>query len=260
MRGHMENTFTQVPVLIVGGTAAYWLSVEEYATVVKRVQPSTRYGEAAPVHLLDTPAGPIGFVSRHGEGHLQRSARFVNHRANIAAARMLGVRWILSWNGVGALRPDWDVGDLVVITDVVDFTHGRIDTLEEEPTREALWSRPSTPFAPEVQEALRAALAGQSRAWHMPATYACSEGPRLETVAEIRLLRQAGADVVGMTLCPEIWLAQEAGIGYGSLGYITNHATGITPRGRGGRDFGPSVARTCFPVLLEAAVFLISRM
>lgn len=255
----MSKPLPLIQVLIFGGTAAYWFQPEAHADVVERLQLKTRFGDAAPVWLIETGAGLVGFASRHGEGRLRHSARFINHRANIAAARTLGVRWILSWNGVGALRPEWGVGDLAVITDILDFTRGRVDSFGEPFVAEALWPRGSRPFAAEVLEALGTSLGTQGRPWHPSAVYACSEGPRLETAAEIRLFREAGADVVGMTLCPEVWLAAELGIGYGALGYITNHATGVRPQARSGREFGPIVAETCFPILLRAAELLLQR-
>jgi len=113
------------------------------------------------------------------------------------------------------------------------------------------------PFHSSAQQAIRQTALRASRPLHERVVYACSEGPRLETAAEIRLFRDAGADVVGMTLCPEIWLAQELNIGYASLGYITNHATGVVPTVPGGRQFGPIVAETCFPILLQAAQTLL---
>ncbi len=116
-----------------------------------------------------------------------------------------------------------------------------------------MWPRARTPFAPEAREVILRVARAQGYTVHASAIYACSEGPRLETTAEIRLLRQAGADVVGMTLCPEVWLAHEVGIGYASLGFVTNHATGVEPVATSGRRFGPIVAETCFPILLETA-------
>jgi 5'-methylthioadenosine phosphorylase len=83
-------------------------------------------------------------------------------------------------------------------------------------------------------------------------TYVCTEGPRLETAAEIDLAAELGADVVGMTLCPEVWLAAELGLKYASLGIVTNFATGRwhhDPR----RDFGPGVAERAFKIMLAAA-------
>ena len=250
----------KVDVLIIGGTAAYWVDITAFARAVTSVTLETPFGKAPPITVLELPEGLVGFTSRHGEKRLRRSARFVNHRAYIAAAQALGVRWILSWNGVGSLQPDWAVGDLVLLSDVVDFTRGRVETFEGPEARDLLWQRVVPPFAEEARAALRYALSLQSRPWHPKGVYACTEGPRLETAAEIRLLRLAGADVVGMTLCPEVWLAGEVGIGYAALGYITNHATGIVPRSRSGREFGRVVAETCLPILLRAAGSLLPRL
>ena len=248
---------TRVPVIIIGGTAAYHIDIHDYAQVDGTHILETPYGRAAPIYILHTAAGPIGFTSRHGENSLRRSARFVNHRANIWAANHLGARWLLSWNGVGALRPDWAVGDLVLVHDILDFTRGRINTFDQEFIADKLWSLARRPFHSSAQQAILQAVRRASRPLHPHAIYACSEGPRLETASEIRLFRTAGADIVGMTLCPEIWLAQELDMGYASLGYITNHATGITPHAPSGRQFGPIVAKTCLPILLQAAKTLL---
>ena len=248
----------QLPVLIIGGTAAYWADPAAFATVCTRITVETPYGKAAPITVLETPAGLVGFTSRHGEGGLKRSARFVNHRANVWAARQVGARWLLSWNGVGSLRPEWAVGDLAVLSDVLDFTRGRVDTFDTADAREAMWVRAPPPFAADARAALLHAARRHGHPVHEQATYVCSEGPRLETAAEIHLFRQAGADVVGMTLCPEVWLAQEVGIGYAALGFITNHATGVVPTAPSGRQFGPPVAHTCFPILLAAATKLLA--
>ncbi|NPA89913.1 MAG: MTAP family purine nucleoside phosphorylase [Chloroflexi bacterium] len=253
----MTHAYT-LQVIIIGGTAAYWLDPGRYVRVRDRITLKTPYGLAAPITVLETPSGLVGFTSRHGEGGLQRSARFVNHRANVWAAHRLGTRWMLSWNGVGSLHPDWAVRDLVVLSDVVDFTRGRVDTYCEGDTRESLWGQIGPAFAERPRRALIYSVTQHGITVHTEGVYACSEGPRLETAAEIRLFRQAGADVVGMTLCPEVWLARELGIGYGSLAYITNHATGIRPKAASGREFGPIVAETCFPILLRAAQDLTS--
>ncbi len=247
-----------IKVVIFGGTAAYHLDPSKFARVGARVQPTTPYGLAAPFLILETSAGTVGFSSRHGEGALRRSARFVNHRANVWAARDLGARWILSWNGVGSLHEDWAVGDLVVLGDLVDFTRGRVESFEQEGIHEAMWGQVRNPFDERACKVIAEVARARGHYVREGATYACTEGPRLETAAEIRLLQRAGADVVGMTLCPEVWLAHELGMGYASLAYITNHATGIRPTARSGREFGTIVAETCFPILLEVAAALMN--
>jgi 5'-methylthioadenosine phosphorylase len=192
----------------------------------------------------------VAFCSRHGRERLQRSAAFLNHRAIIWGAKMLGVQTIFSWNGVGAIHPALEVGDLVAPADLIDFTRTRITTFDHPDLLPAA----GPAFAPEARAALLAALP-QKLPLADP-VYVCTEGPRLETVAEIEHYRRAGADIVGMTLSPEVFLAQEAGIRYASLCYVTNFATGRTLGREPRRQFGPEVARTCLPILLNAAASL----
>ncbi len=245
----------QVSTLIVGGTAAYGLDV-------------TRWQPQAPPFCLDTPFGPspaitllrpwpqapaVAFCSRHGQDALKHSAAFLNPRALVWAAHMLGVRNILSWNGVGAISNQLAVGDLLVPHDLLDWTHARVASFG----RERLTTATSPSFAPAARTAILAAIhdikqvSGENI--HAQGHYICTEGPRLETKAEIELFHQLGADVVGMTLVPELFLAQELKIGYASLCYITNFATGRASGRKQKRQFGPAVAHTCLPILLRAA-------
>jgi 5'-methylthioadenosine phosphorylase len=101
----MDST-SQPTTLIYGGTAAYWLHLAEFGAVGETLTLETPFGPAAPVTWLTSRGGlTVGFSSRHGVGELQRSAGFVNHRANLWAAQQLGFQAILSWNGVGAINP-----------------------------------------------------------------------------------------------------------------------------------------------------------
>ncbi|MCB8945146.1 MAG: MTAP family purine nucleoside phosphorylase [Ardenticatenaceae bacterium] len=274
-------------VVILGGTAAYNIDPADFAEVVERRVVETPYGRS-PVflRLLLPPSGGIegGYVwfsSRHGEESLARSARFVNHRANLWAVRALGatataagsVQAILSWNGVGAINPDLRVGDMVVPEGIMDWTRHRVATFgadaphfaEAERLRQAARTighiengrearEVGRPFAAVWRERILGQVAGeQSPISNLQSpVYVCTEGPRLETAAEIALAAELGADVVGMTLCPEVWLAAELGLAYASLCLVTNFATGrwhIDPR----RDFGASVAERAMEVLLRVA-------
>ncbi len=249
----------QTAVLIVGGTAAYGLDLSAWRPVGQPVVVDTPYGPSPPIRYLrpHPPGPPVAFCSRHGQDTLRRSAAFLNHRAILWAAKALGARTVLSWNGVGAMDPALEVGDLIVPSDLLDFTRTRITTFGSHapPSR-----RPGPVFEPEARRALlqaAAALDLETRV-HAQGVYVCTEGPRLETQAEIEFYRRAGAHVVGMTLSPEVFLAQELGIGYASLGYVTNYATGRALGRPPRRQFGPVVAHTCLPVLLHAANILVS--
>jgi 5'-methylthioadenosine phosphorylase len=240
--------------VIFGGTAAYHLKLDEYATVGERRVVETPFGASAPFVQLTAGDKSAWFSSRHGEDGLQRSAAFVNHRANIWAARELGATGILSWNGVGAIAPGLSVGQLIVPDDVLDMTRGRVSSFQQSAVSGQLKAVSSQfpVFNSELRAGLIAACAESGTAFATHGTYVCTEGPRLETAAEIAMYGWGGAAVVGMTLCPEVWLAAELGIPYASLCIITNMATGrwhIDPY----RDFGVGVGIKGIQVTLSAA-------
>lgn len=265
------TTSTSLPpsIFIFGGTAAYQIKPDDFARVIRRQQIATPYGPSPIFSQLETTAGiTVWFSSRHGEETLERSARFVNHRANIWAVRALGGSHILSWNGVGAINPQLRVGDAVVPAFLLDWTRCRQSSFAPTPhpsratartiehiNRGADPRQAARPFAETARQAILNQITPRPPI-EQTLTYVCTEGPRLETAAEIRLAGELGADVVGMTLCPEVWLAAELGLHYASLCLVTNFATGlwhIDPR----RDFGAGVARRALPLLLAAAAALL---
>lgn len=196
----------------------------------------TPYGPSNPVHLCETAGFHFFFLSRHGEHGYDRTAPYVNYRANIYAAKRLGVERIVAWTGPGAISPKYRPGDLVVPDDLLDFTRNRPSTFYEGKGIGFLRQYPV--FCETLRGALRSALdsreGGKLRIggrgagrFHSGGTYACTEGPRLETPAEIRFLARAGADLVGMTLCPEAFLARELEICYAPVAYVTNYAEGV---------------------------------
>jgi 5'-methylthioadenosine phosphorylase len=250
----MISELTGVKTLIIGGTAAYGLALTPWRPETPAFTLPTPYGESPPITLLQPDSGqkPVVFCSRHGKDALQRSAAFLNHRAVIWGAKMLGVSTILSWNGVGAIHETLEVGDLLVPADLIDFTRMRVDTFGLPDLKPAT----GPTFHPAARAAILASLPNPNPNPIPNPTYVCTEGPRLETEAEIDLYHQAGADVVGMTLSPEAFLAQEAGIRYASLCYITNYATGRSRDLSSRREFGPIVAHTCLPILLRAATLI----
>jgi 5'-methylthioadenosine phosphorylase len=239
-------------IVIFGGTAAYHLKLDEHAEVGERRIIQTPFGESAPFVHLRKGGREVWFSSRHGEGGLQRSATFVNHRANIWAARELGVTAILSWNGVGAIAPGMSIGQIIVPDDMLDMTRVRVSTFGE--VGRDLGLSLHTPSGKPFDESLRQYLMTACALLNFPCathgTYVCTEGPRLETAAEISMYGWGGAAVVGMTLAPEVWLAAELSIPYASLCIVTNMATGrwhFDPR----RDFGPDVGMKSLQVILS---------
>jgi 5'-methylthioadenosine phosphorylase len=239
--------------IIFGGTAAYHLRLDEFATVGERRVIDTPYGASAPFVQLTHKGKSTWFSSRHGEDGLQRSAAFVNHRANIWAARELGATAIFSWNGVGAIAPGLSVGQGVIPDDLLDMTRARITSFHDSTvvSSGAQSGQKNEVFSHDLRQHLIAACANLNLPCATHGTYVCTEGPRLETAAEIAMFSWGGASVVGMTLSPEVWLAAEMGIPYASLCIVTNMATGrwhLDPR----RDFGPNVGKTGLSILLSA--------
>jgi 5'-methylthioadenosine phosphorylase len=259
----------QSVILILGGTAAYFLPLEELLGPLRRVDLETPYGAAFPIFLLERYGERVAFASRHGLGRLEVSPPFVNARANIWAAQAVGVRRIISWNGVGAINPLLEVHDLLALDGLLDFTKTRVRSFEG--MRDGGWrteisaSTIDECFDPDLSRILYDVAQPHSAALtpnpQLPTLgrvfprgiYACAEGPRLETAAEIRGFRRAGADVVGMTLVPEVLLARELGIAFASLVYVTNYATGLEPAHGAPRFFGVEVGRRCLAIALAVA-------
>jgi len=219
-------------VLLIGGSGAYALPAGTLGKRLSSRRVRTPYGLSNPVHLCEKDGFPFLFLSRHGEKGYDRTAPYVNYRANVYAAKSLGVTRIIAWTGPGAISRKYRPGDLALPDDLLDFTRNRPSTFYEG--KGIGFIRQSPVFCETLREALRSAWGsregGKRRGAgkvHFGGTYACTEGPRLETPAEIRFLALAGADLVGMTLCPEAFLARELEICYAPVAYVTNYAEGV---------------------------------
>lgn len=209
---------------ILGGTGFEQLPPEIFA---ERVTVVTKQGEVSLLSLSDNYTEPnkLYFLSRHGSHH-QTPPHEIDYRANILALQQLEVGYIFATNAVGSLVPEWTPGTLVLFSDFLDFTRYRNQTLF--PRGDAWVHTDMTePYSP----LLRSALLDTANQVGIPVqsngVYLCTEGPRFETPAEIKMFRQWGADIVGMTGVPEVVFAKEAGIEYCALGLVTNLAAGI---------------------------------
>ncbi len=221
----MDAPTESIDVLVIGGSGAYHFSAEAFGVETGRLTVETPFGPSAPVRILQCDDRSMGFLSRHGESGYSLTAPFVNYRANIYAAKALGVQRILSWSGPGAIDEGFHPGDLVVPDDLIDLTRQRPLTFFE--ARGIGFIRQNPVFCPEIREAIHRTITALNRPCHSQATYVCTEGPRLETPAEIRYMKQIGGDLVGMTLVPEAFLARELEICYAPLCYISNYAEGV---------------------------------
>ncbi len=195
---------------------------------------------------LPTAAGPYGApsspllelslgarrwlgIARHGETHAI-APHEVNYRANVWALREAGVRRVIGVNVVGAIEPGLVPGGFAVPDQLIDYTTGRASTFGPDEHGAVRHVDFTAPFDPELRGALADALVECGHAVR-GGTYGVTQGPRLETAAEIDRLERDGCTLVGMTAMPEAVLARELGLEYASLALAVNHAAGRSPDG-----------------------------
>lgn len=209
-------------IAIIGGTGQ-----EKLLNYSEQMRNGTPYGLASPIFIGEIDGKTVAFMPRHGVHHNVPPHK-VNYRANIYALRDIGVKRIVATNAVGAINRNLKPGNLVVPHDLVDFTKFRQSTFyDEEPVTHVDVSQP---YCPEIRSALVGA-AERIRAEIIDrAVIVCTEGPRYETPAEIRMFERMGCDVVGMTGMPEAVLARELEMCYASVCFVTNMAAGIQRR------------------------------
>ena len=175
----------------------------------------------------ETSTENVAASTRETESNRRVPPHRVNYRANIAALKKLGATAIFASMAVGSLRREWPPGTLISLDDFLDFTGARDKTFFDDAPVHIDCTQPHC-------ERLRALLQNAAAQLSLDlidgGVYACADGPRFESAAEIRAYRTLGADVVGMTGVPEIVLAREANISYCGLAIVTNFAAGVLPQ------------------------------
>lgn len=189
-------------------------------------QVSTRYGTAE-ILTGELEGAPVVLVRRHGLGHTIPPHR-INYRANIAALAEQGVTRVLSTSAVGSINPKMKPGDLCIPDDFIDWTRERPFTFYDGEDGRVVHTDMTHPYCEGVRQVLRRGAETYGFEVHMGGCYACLEGPRYETPAEIRALGRLGADLVGMTNATEAILCREAGLCFATLSLVTNWAAGIS--------------------------------
>jgi 5'-methylthioadenosine phosphorylase len=167
----------------------------------------------------------VAFLARHGYGHTIAPPD-INYRANIWALHHVGVSGIVSVATVGGIRSDFGPGRLVLPDQIIDYTWGRKCTFFEGPDFPVTHVDFTQPYSQPLRRQLAEAAQGLGEDVAERATYGCTQGPRLETAAEIRRLERDGCDLVGMTGMPEAALARELDLPYAALAVVANHAAG----------------------------------
>ncbi|MDA8387410.1 MAG: S-methyl-5'-thioadenosine phosphorylase [Nitrospiraceae bacterium] len=191
----------------------------------------TPYGEPSGRYLI-AGAGTVevAFLPRHGARH-DIAPHKVNYRANIWGMKSLGVERILGINAAGGIDPGLAPGSLVITDQIMDFTLGARESTFYD-GKEVIHVDFTDPYCPELRGALLEAARQRGIAAVSGGTYVCTNGPRLETRAEIAFFGRAGGHVVGMTGMPEAALARELELCYSSMAVVTNAAAGVSGASR----------------------------
>lgn len=168
----------------------------------------------------------IVFLARHGYGHTI-APHEINYRANLCALRDAGVAGVISVATVGGIGCDCGPGAIVVPDQIIDYTHGRKATYFEGPDQPVVHVDFTEPYDRRLRERLLKAAGEAGEQVVDGGVYGCTQGPRLETAAEIRRMGRDGCDLVGMTGMPETVLARELDLPYAALCVVANHAAGI---------------------------------
>jgi len=238
-----------VRIAIIGGSG-----LEELFSSSEKIYVGTPYGISHEISVCELQGKTVAFLPRHGRGHTVPPHK-INYRANIYALYKLGVERIIATNAVGAINLDFKPGDLVVPHDLIDFTRQRHLTFFDQPPVTHIDF--TEPYCPEIRRILLE-KAKKVGVVHERAIYVCTEGPRFETPAEIRMFRMLGCDVVGMTGMPEAALARELGICYATLCFVSNMAAGIS--GRLTYEEVSEVSRVVMPKVRNVIMEAVSSM
>jgi 5'-methylthioadenosine phosphorylase len=210
------------PIGVIGGSGLYRLmdtASSESRTI------ATPYGPVAVV-LGEFAGRQVAFLTRHGADH-SVAPHLIAYRANIWALASLGVRAIVSSSAVGGLTADYPPGSLVLTDQFIDRTHGRADTFFDRGSVQHLAA--ADPFDPALHRVARAALTGAGEQFLPTGTAVVIQGPRFSTRAESRWFAAAGGHIVNMTMCPEVPLAAELGMGTVNLAFVTDSDAGVDP-------------------------------
>ncbi len=208
---------------LIGGTGIYAPGNIKEGRVVRRETVSTPYGDVTVERTDD-----LIFLNRHAPNHSVPPHK-VNYRANIKALHMLGVRRICATFAVGSINGDFELAVPVILSDFIDYSSGREHSFFDKIEASKGHVDMSVPFCPVLSGALEREAKARNLKVRRGGVYASTNGPRFESPAEIKAYRKMGADVVGMTLCPELPLALELGMSYAGLAFSINWGAGMTP-------------------------------
>lgn len=221
---------------IIGGTGIYDAFEDAQSHSIL-----TAYGEVS-YDMVKTGDVEIVFLARHGKAH-SVPPHGINYRANMMALKMLEVDEVYATCAVGSMNDLLEPGDVVLIKDFMDFTKGRVQTYFEGDQGKVAHVEMTDPYCLALRKRFADNIMSTPINYKGEAVYVCTEGPRFETAAEIRMFRHLGGDVVGMTNIPESVLAKELGLCYAAVGIITNWCTGIEGKQIEGHQISEALAK-----------------
>ena len=208
----------QVQIGIIGGSGLYDMAE---VTDRKEVTVTTPFGDPSGPYVIGTLRGKrVAFLSRHGAGH-RLSPSELNFRANIFGMKMIGVEYILSASAVGSLKQEYKPLDIVIPDQFIDRTRGRISTFFGRGLVAHIAF--AHPFCTVLSDVALTSGKTAGATIHKGGTYVCMEGPQFSTLAESKLYRSWGADIIGMTNLQEAKLAREAEICYTTIALVTDY-------------------------------------
>ncbi|WP_374089954.1 S-methyl-5'-thioinosine phosphorylase [Methylomicrobium lacus] len=210
---------------IIGGTG---LTQLEGLKIVKRDTVTTPYGRPSAEFLTgDLYGREVIFLARHGNPHSIPPHK-INYRANLYGLKQLGVEQIIAVAAVGGITSEMGPARIAIPDQIIDYTYDRKHTFFEDQDDPVTHIDFTYPYSQNLRTGLIKAAAKANIQVSPLGTYGCTQGPRLETTAEIRRMERDGCDLVGMTGMPEAALARELGIDYAALAVVANWAAGKT--------------------------------
>ncbi|NIB41280.1 S-methyl-5'-thioinosine phosphorylase [Pseudomaricurvus alkylphenolicus] len=215
---------------VVGGTGLADFAGVEW---LSESRPKTTWGQpSAPVRVGKLTQGGESheflFLPRHGQGHTI-APHLINYRANVAALKAAGATHIIAVNAVGGLTAAMDTEVLAIPDQLIDYSHSRESTFFDGRDGSELRHIDFThPYCERLRQTLISAANDRQIEVVAEGVYGCTQGPRLETAAEVRRLMNDGCDLVGMTAMPEASLARELDMSYASICLVVNRGAGLT--------------------------------
>lgn len=186
----------------------------------------TRFGPpSAPIHPVRFEGHTVLVLTRHGDNH-SVPPHLVNYRANLAALKDVGGDTIIALNTVGVISSIRQPGEIAIPDQIIDYTWGREHTIYSEPDPDFEHIDFTQPFSAQLRTELLGAARAAGIDCYDGGTYAATQGPRLETAAEVDRLDGDGVDFIGMTAMPEAAIALELGLDYACVSLVVNRAAG----------------------------------